>query len=71
MILYLLESQRISAFQHSLIAPNSAVTKQLGVAGLKEAMAWFNYYGGPCRAPLSPLSQTESQLLRNAFKSFI
>jgi 4-hydroxy-2-oxoglutarate aldolase len=58
-------------FQHTLIAPNSAVTKQLGVAGLKEAMDWFGYYGGPCRAPLAPLSAQESLLLKHAFAQFV
>jgi 4-hydroxy-2-oxoglutarate aldolase len=57
--------------QHRLIAPNSAVTRQLGVAGLKAALDWFGYYGGPCRAPLLPLSAQEEQLLKNAFAHFV
>jgi len=55
--------------QHRLIAPNSAVTKLFGVPGLKESMGWFDYYGGPTRRPLVPLSQGESKALENCFAS--
>jgi len=55
--------------QHRLIAPNSAVTKQFGVSGLKEAMAWFGFYGGPTRRPLVPLEPVESTSLEAAFSS--
>jgi len=37
------------------------------VAGLKLAMDWFGFYGGPTRAPLSGLSDTEAETLRRAF----
>ena len=53
--------------QHRLIAPNAAVTKQFGVPGLKEAMEWFGYYGGPTRRPLVPLVAQESKALKAAF----
>jgi len=53
--------------QHRLIAPNNAVTKQFGVPGLKEAMGWFGYYGGPTRRPLLPLGQAEATALQAAF----
>jgi len=53
--------------QHRLIEPNGAVTKQFGVPGLKEAMEWFGFYGGPCRSPLTPLEPMESQALDVAF----
>jgi len=56
--------------QHQLIAPNSAVTKQLGVPGLKQSLDWFGFYGGPCRAPMLQLSQTENQQLQTAFSEF-
>lgn len=57
--------------QHKLIAPNSAVTKGLGVPGLKQSLDWFGFYGGPCRAPLiSELTLQESKQLDLAFKLF-
>ena len=55
--------------QHRLIAPNSAVTKQFGVPGLKETLDWFGYYGGPTRNPLPTLKQQEIVALKNAFTS--
>lgn len=55
--------------QHRLIAPNSAVTKQFGVPGLKETMEWFGYYGGPTRKPLLPLEPAESKGLEKAFSA--
>lgn len=53
--------------QQRLVAPNAAVTRGFGVAGLKLAMDWFGFYGGPTRAPLSGLSDTEAETLRRAF----
>merc|ERR1719250_268554 len=38
--------------QHQLIGPNHAVTKEYGVPGLKQAMEWCGYYGGPTRKPM-------------------
>merc|ERR1711972_991497 len=49
--------------QHRLIAPNNAVTKQFGVPGLKAAMEWFGFYGGPTRRPLLPLTEGEVKAL--------
>jgi len=57
--------------QHKLIEPNSAVTKLHGVPGLKSSLDWFGYYGGPCRKPLRPLSETETQQLRQAFAKIL
>jgi len=62
-----LEEARI--LQHRLISPNGAVTKQFGVPGLKEAMEWFGYYGGPTRKPLLPLQPAESIALEKSFSS--
>jgi len=61
--------EEAKSLQHRLIPPNSAVTKNLGVPGLKESLDWFGYYGGPCRKPLLPLTPQESQGLKEAFKS--
>jgi len=56
--------------QHQLIAPNNAVTKGLGVPGLKQSLDWFGFYGGPCRAPLRELTSPETMQLDLAFKLF-
>ncbi|XP_042314742.1 4-hydroxy-2-oxoglutarate aldolase, mitochondrial [Sceloporus undulatus] len=55
--------------QHRLIEPNIAVTQKFGVPGLKQAMEWFGYHGGFCRAPLLPLSETQVTALRQDFSS--
>ncbi|NXY92759.1 HOGA1 protein, partial [Alcedo cyanopectus] len=55
--------------QHRLIEPNMAVTRRFGIPGLKKAMEWFGYYGGPCRAPLAPLSSTQVEELRSTFSA--
>ena len=54
--------------QHRLIGPNGAVTKVHGVAGLKTAMEWFGFYGGPTRKPLLPLNEAEVTFLRASFQ---
>lgn len=54
--------------QQRLIAPNAGVTKQFGIPGVKAAMEWFSYYGGPVRPPLLPLSDVETALLRKTFE---
>ncbi|XP_019358233.1 PREDICTED: 4-hydroxy-2-oxoglutarate aldolase, mitochondrial [Gavialis gangeticus] len=59
--------QEARDLQHRLIEPNTAVTRRFGVAGLKQAMEWFGYQGGPCRAPLLPLSEDQAAALRRAF----
>jgi 4-hydroxy-2-oxoglutarate aldolase len=50
--------------QLKLINANTAVTATFGVAGLKQAMDWLGYYGGPCRSPLGPLSAQQQDALR-------
>ncbi|KAI6066370.1 4-hydroxy-2-oxoglutarate aldolase, mitochondrial [Aix galericulata] len=61
--------QEARELQHRLIEPNAAVTHRFGIPGLKRAMEWFGYYGGPCRAPLAPLSPAQVEELRGAFSS--
>ncbi|NXC21980.1 HOGA1 protein, partial [Corythaeola cristata] len=61
--------QEARDLQHRLIEPNMAVTRQFGIPGLKKAMEWFGYYGGPCRAPLAPLSPPQVEELRSTFSS--
>ncbi|KAJ1140999.1 hypothetical protein NDU88_007336 [Pleurodeles waltl] len=53
--------------QYRLIEPNAAVTRKFGIPGLKQAMEWFGYYGGPCRPPLLPLTETEVKELHRDF----
>ncbi|XP_069756400.1 4-hydroxy-2-oxoglutarate aldolase, mitochondrial [Narcine bancroftii] len=55
--------------QCRLIEPNAAVTRKFGIAALKEAMEWFGYFGGSCRAPLLPLTEAERTELRRNFTS--
>lgn len=45
------------------------VTRRFGIPGLKKAMEWFGYYGGPCRAPLAPLSPAQAEELRSTFSA--
>ncbi|NXF32661.1 HOGA1 protein, partial [Nyctibius bracteatus] len=61
--------QEARNLQHRLIEPNVAVTRQFGIPGLKKAMEWFGYYGGPCRAPLAPLSPAQVEELRGTFSA--
>ncbi|XP_074401182.1 4-hydroxy-2-oxoglutarate aldolase, mitochondrial isoform X3 [Zonotrichia albicollis] len=61
--------QEAQDLQHRLIEPNTAVTRRFGIPGLKKAMEWFGYYGGPCRAPLAPLSPAQVEELRGTFSA--
>ncbi|KAM6092032.1 4-hydroxy-2-oxoglutarate aldolase, mitochondrial isoform 2-T2 [Theristicus caerulescens] len=61
--------QEARDLQHRLIEPNVAVTRRFGIPGLKKAMEWFGYYGGPCRAPLVPLSPPQVEELRGTFST--
>ena len=45
------------------------VTKKYGVPGLKVAMDWFGFYGGPTRSPLQPLGPIETDTLKLMFRS--
>ncbi len=56
-----------SELQLRLIAPNAAVTREFGVPGLKAAMEWFGFYGGPTRSPLLP---PKKEVLDNIWKTF-
>lgn len=55
--------------QYRLIEPNAAITRKFGIPGLKQAMEWFGYYGGPCRPPLLPLTESEVKELHRDFTS--
>jgi 4-hydroxy-2-oxoglutarate aldolase len=49
--------------QLRLIPPNHAVTARFGVPGLKQALDWLGYYGGPPRSPLAPLDPAQRSVL--------
>lgn len=55
------------ALQYRLVAPNAAVTKRFGMAGLKFAMDCKGYYGGKPRRPLLPLTESDQKSLRGEF----
>lgn len=55
------------SLQQRLIAPNTAVTRKFGVPGLKNAMDWFGFYGGPTRSPLQALTSDEEASVRQMF----
>jgi len=50
--------------QLKMIPVNIAVTAQFGVPGLKLALDWLGYYGGPPRSPLAPLDKAQQATLR-------
>ena len=50
--------------QLRLIPANNAVTSRFGVPGLKQALDWIGYYGGPPRSPLAPLDTAQQATLR-------
>ena len=52
------------ALQLRLIAPNTAVTAQFGVPGLKAAMEMIGMYGGPPRSPMLPLGEDKKAALK-------
>lgn len=50
--------------QLKMIPPNIAVTARFGIPGLKLALDWLGYYGGPVRSPLGPLDKAQQSTLR-------
>jgi 4-hydroxy-2-oxoglutarate aldolase len=54
------ESRRL---QYSILPLNAAITTRYGVAGLKFVMDRSGLYGGPVRAPLLPLTNSEQEIL--------
>ena len=44
--------------QYKLLAISDAITRRFGVPGLKVAMDSRNLFGGPCRSPLMPVSES-------------
>jgi len=50
--------------QLKMIPANTLVTARFGVPGLKLALDWLGYYGGPPRSPLAPLDKAQQATLR-------
>jgi 4-hydroxy-2-oxoglutarate aldolase len=50
--------------QFQLMQMNQMVSGKFGVAGVKAAMDFAGFYGGPPRAPLTPLTSEETKKLR-------
>lgn len=57
------EWDEAAELQRQMIAVNAAVTARFGIPGLKCALDYLGYYGGPVRSPLQPLTEPERQTL--------
>ncbi len=55
-------------WQNRIGRPSWLVTAKYGIPGLKHAMDLNGYYGGPCRAPLVPLSPEAKREIEDAFR---
>lgn len=55
--------------QFQLLRLNRMVSGKFGVAGVKAAMDFAGFYGGPPRAPLQPLADAEKSGLRQSLVS--
>jgi 4-hydroxy-2-oxoglutarate aldolase len=53
------------ALQYRLMKFNEMVSGKFGVAGVKAAMDFAGFYGGPPRAPLLPLTEDEKRNLKD------
>ncbi|MBI3125013.1 MAG: dihydrodipicolinate synthase family protein [Ignavibacteriales bacterium] len=51
--------------QQKMLPVNKAITAKYGVAGLKAALDMLGYFGGEPRLPLSPLQDSDKELLKN------
>jgi 4-hydroxy-2-oxoglutarate aldolase len=52
-----------------MIPVNASVTARYGIAGLKCALDFLGYYGGPVRSPLLPLTKPDRQTLKTILAS--
>ncbi len=57
--------EKARELQLKMIPVNISVTAQFGVPGLKLALDWLGYYGGPPRSPLAPLDKAQQATLRS------
>jgi 4-hydroxy-2-oxoglutarate aldolase len=54
------------ALQQRLLEPAATIVSRLGIPGVKYAMDQRGYYGGPPRAPLLPLTETQKKEIEAA-----
>ncbi len=59
------QMDKAAELQRRMIPVNAAVTARFGIAGLKAALDMLGYYGGPVRAPLLDLGDSERQALKD------
>jgi 4-hydroxy-2-oxoglutarate aldolase len=67
-IQHLFEARRMddaAELQRRMVPVNTAVTARFGVPGLKAALDMLGYYGGPVRAPLVDLSESDRRILQD------
>jgi 4-hydroxy-2-oxoglutarate aldolase len=67
-IQHLFEARRMddaAELQRRMIPVNTAVTARFGVPGLKAALDMLGYYGGPVRAPLMDLNESDRRILQD------
>ncbi|MBI3668238.1 MAG: dihydrodipicolinate synthase family protein [Acidobacteria bacterium] len=55
------DTERASTLQDRLLAPTLKLVAELGIPGIKYAMDWLSYYGGPARRPLLPLTDAQKR----------
>ena len=55
--------------QFQLMELNQKVSGKFGVAGVKAAMDFSGFYGGPPRSPLAPLTTEEKKKLSEDLKA--
>ncbi len=56
--------------QYALLPLNAAVTSRFGVPGLKAAMDYLGYYGGPSRLPFQDLKEDQKKELHSIIDNF-
>lgn len=56
------------ALQKRAAPLNTAITATFGVPGLKQALDWLGYYGGPPRLPLAPLDEAQQARLQKIMR---
>jgi 4-hydroxy-2-oxoglutarate aldolase len=56
---------KAAELQRQMIPVNASITARFGIAGLKCALDYLGYYGGPVRLPLLPLSEENQRLLKS------
>jgi 4-hydroxy-2-oxoglutarate aldolase len=67
-IQHLFEARRVddaAELQRRMIPVNAAVTARFGVPGLKAALDVLGYYGGPMRAPLMDLGESDRRIVQD------